>query len=100
MVTSKKTPSERQCKKGHRYLKSSDCPTCPTCEKERLAKHGAFSILAAPAQRALEHHGIVQAKDLCAYSEKELLQWHGIGPSSIPKLKHILQEAGLQLKQE
>lgn len=25
----------RTCKKGHRYYKSSDCPVCPACEKER-----------------------------------------------------------------
>jgi hypothetical protein len=28
------------CSKGHRFYKSSDCPTCPVCEKEILELHG------------------------------------------------------------
>ncbi len=25
----------RVCPKGHKYYKSSDCPTCPVCESHR-----------------------------------------------------------------
>lgn len=28
------------CEKGHQYYKSSDCPICPVCEKERKPKEG------------------------------------------------------------
>ncbi len=48
----------RTCEKGHEYYKSSDCPTCPTCENERAPKEGFLALLSAPARRALEHHGI------------------------------------------
>jgi hypothetical protein len=97
--TAMKTPNERSCKKGHTYVKSSDCPTCPTCEKERLSQSSVFETLTAPARRALEHHDIHRPEDLCAYREKEILSWHGMGPSSIPKLKAILQKAGLHFKE-
>ncbi len=41
MVTEK---TLRTCEKGHEYYKSSDCPTCPTCEKERTPKEGFLSF--------------------------------------------------------
>jgi phosphoserine aminotransferase len=28
----------RTCKKGHSYSKSTDCPTCPVCEREKSPK--------------------------------------------------------------
>lgn len=48
----------RTCKNGHNYYKSSDCPTCPVCEKEKKPKDGFLSLLSAPARRALENNGI------------------------------------------
>ncbi|MDW2885944.1 hypothetical protein [Exiguobacterium artemiae] len=54
-----------------------------------------FVILSTPAQRALSEHGVTSLKILATYREEELLQWHGIGPSSIPKLKQLLTEQGL-----
>ena len=43
MTTSEK--NVRTCNKGHTYYKSSDCPTCPTCEQERRPVNG-FLIIA------------------------------------------------------
>ncbi|MGG0206458.1 Uncharacterized protein BWINRA5_01606 [Bacillus mycoides] len=88
----------RTCDQGHEYYKSSDCPTCPTCEKERKPKEGFLSLLSSPARRALEHHGITTEAELSKYSEKEILKLHGIGPASLPKLRAALEDKGLSFK--
>ena len=88
----------RICEKGHRYYKSSDCPTCPQCEKEREPANEFLSRLAAPARRALENYNIVTLENLAAHSEKEILQLHGMGKNSIEKLREILKEKGMEFK--
>lgn len=88
------------CDYGHTYVKNSDCPTCPECEKERKPDTGFLSILASPARRALENNGITKLEELAGFSEKELLAFHGMGPSSIPKLRNALGEKGLSFKEE
>lgn len=88
----------RVCPKGHKYFKSSDCPVCPICEKERKPKSGFLSLLSAPARRALESNNITSLKQLSKYTEKEILNFHGIGKSSIPKLHAALKAEGLKLK--
>ncbi len=88
----------KTCKKGHQYFKSSDCPTCPICEKERKPKDGFLSLLGAPARRALENNGIKTLEKLSTFSEKEILEFHGMGPSSIPKLLLALKKEGLEFK--
>lgn len=88
----------RTCKKGHKYLKSSDCPTCPICEEERKPKDGFKSALSAPARRALENIGIKTLKQLSKYTEKEIAQLHGMGPNAIAKLKSALKKEGLAFK--
>ncbi|KMN47113.1 RNA polymerase alpha subunit C-terminal domain-containing protein [Bacillus paramycoides] len=96
MATSEKTL--RTCEKGHKYYKSSDCPTCPVCEKEKHPKSGFLSLLSSPARRALEQHGITTVEELAKYSEKEILKLHGMGPASLPKLRKALEESGLSFK--
>ncbi|MCM3130068.1 MULTISPECIES: RNA polymerase alpha subunit C-terminal domain-containing protein [unclassified Paenibacillus] len=96
METSNK--SLRTCSHGHQYYKSSDCPTCPICEKERKPDSGFLSLLSAPARRALEYHGITTLEQLSTYSEKEILKFHGMGPASLPKLRAALENAGLAFK--
>lgn len=88
----------RTCKKGHQYYKSSDCPTCPVCEQERHPKEGFLSLLSAPARRALENNGITTLDELSKHSEKEILQFHGMGPASLPKLRDALEKNGLFFK--
>lgn len=61
-------------------------------------KANPFSILAAPAQRALASKGINTVKKLAGFTEKEITALHGMGPSSIPKLKKLLKEAGVAFK--
>lgn len=92
------TGTLKVCKNGHRFYKSSDCPTCPVCENERKPKDGFLSLLSAPARRALEHEGLTSLSKVSKYSEKELGQLHGMGPSAIAKVKLLLKSAGMNLK--
>ncbi|MDK8189164.1 RNA polymerase alpha subunit C-terminal domain-containing protein [Paenibacillus sp. UMB7766-LJ446] len=88
----------RTCEQGHSYYKSSDCPTCPVCEKERKPKEGFLALLSAPARRALENQGIITLQLLSQFTEKEILKLHGIGPSAMPKLRQALEEEGFSFK--
>jgi len=88
----------RICPQGHTYYKSSDCPTCPVCEKERKPETGFLSSLSAPARRSLERLGVTTIKELSAFTEKEILAQHGMGPASLPKLKQALKSAGQSFK--
>ncbi|MFT3681097.1 MAG: RNA polymerase alpha subunit C-terminal domain-containing protein [Ferruginibacter sp.] len=90
----------RTCSKGHQYYKSSDCPVCPVCEKERTTGESFLSALSAPARRALENAGITTLKQLSKKSEAAVLKLHGMGPASIPKLRSALKEAGLSFSNE
>jgi DNA-directed RNA polymerase alpha subunit len=94
-MTSKK---QRTCVNGHKFYKSSDCPVCPICDKEQSTKIDFLSNLAAPARRALVNQGIETVEQLAEYSEKEIMKFHGMGKSSLPKLQHLLIEKGLVFK--
>lgn len=91
--------TERICKKGHHYFKSSDCPTCPICEEEKKSGARVFSTLSAPARRAMESNRVNSLEELAQYTEKEVLKFHGIGKTSIPTLKTLLAEKGLSFKE-
>ncbi|MFP7288128.1 RNA polymerase alpha subunit C-terminal domain-containing protein [Shouchella clausii] len=96
-----RTPgTDRICGKGHRYRKSSDCPVCPVCEAEAAPEEGFLAPFAAPVRRALTHAGITTPQELARHTSKDILKLHGIGPSSIPKMKAMLDEAGLSFKEE
>lgn len=92
--------TKRTCKNGHQYYKSSDCPTCPVCEAARKPNDGFLSLLAAPARRALENKGIKTPEQLSKYTEDEILQLHGMGKSSIPRLKQVLKKNGFKFQQQ
>lgn len=94
----KKKKTLRTCKNGHKYYKSSDCPTCPVCEKYKKPEEGILSLLSAPARRALENNNIVSVQQLSELSEKEILSFHGLGKTSIPILKEVLAKNGLKFK--
>ena len=85
----------RVCEKGHTFFKSTDCPSCPTCDKENKPSSGFLSKLSSPARNALVHEGIDTLQKLSLYTEKEILNIHGIGPASLPKLRSSLEEEGL-----
>ena len=88
----------RICPNGHKYYKSSDCPTCPVCEVERKPKEGFLALLGAPARRALENHGITTLKQLSKFRENEILEFHGMGKTTIHKLIAALKAEGLSFK--
>lgn len=88
----------KTCENGHTYHKTSDCPTCPVCEQERNPQNSFLALLGAPARRALENQGITTLAQLATYSEKELLRLHGIGKSSIPKMREALAQEKLAFK--
>jgi predicted RecB family nuclease len=90
--------NKRICSKGHVYYKSSDCPVCPKCEHQRKPKDEFLSILSGPARRALENNEVKTLKELSKYSETEILEFHGMGPASIPKLRQILSENGMSFR--
>lgn len=98
MTTTRK--NLKTCSKGHKYYKSSDWPTCPFCEAERKPESGFLSKIVAPARRALESKGINTLTKLSKYRESQILELHGMGPSTLPKLKKALKEAGLSFKTE
>ena len=89
----------RVCEKGHEYYKSSDCQSCPTCNKENKPKSGFLSKLSSPARNALLQEGIDTLHKLSQYTEKEILKLHGIGPASLPIMKSSLEEQGLSFKE-
>ena len=88
----------RICKEEHRYYKSGNCNTCPVCERKRKPSTGLYAGLSAPVMRVLENKNIRTAKQLSEFSEAEILQLHGIGPSSLPKLKAALVKENLDFK--
>ena len=68
--------------------------------KENMEKKpkDEFPKTSAPTSRALANAKIKTLKDLSKWTEKDLLQLHGIGPSSIPILRKALKERGLIFK--
>lgn len=86
------------CARGHRYYKSSDCPTCPVCEEERKPDDGFLSHFAAPARRALEREGLYSLKQVSTLTEAQLLTLHGFGQSSVKKIRTLLKRAGLRFR--
>ena len=87
--------SLRICEQGHKYYKSSDCPVCPICEKEKKPGAEFLSDIGAPARRALEAADIKTILQLSKFSEKKLLTLHGMGPKAISRLRDSLRLAGL-----
>jgi len=75
-------------------------PKTVAAKQNNPVESDLFAMLSAPAQRALKNKGIDSLKKLAQYSEKEILTLHGMGPSSVPKLKTILQADGLGFKKE
>lgn len=94
----KTQPTLRTCKKGHQFYKSSDCPTCPICEKEKDPATGFLALLSNPARNTLLHHGVDTIEKLAAHTEKEILKLHGMGKASLPTLRKALEDAGLSFK--
>ncbi len=97
----KKTESKKNsriCRNGHKFIKSSDCPTCPVCEAAKKPAKGFLSLLGSPARRALEREGITTLNKLSKLTEANALKLHGLGQSSIPILRRALKDSGLKFR--
>ncbi len=57
-----------------------------------------WDLIAAPARRALERENIKTLADLSKWTERDILNLHGMGPGTIPKLKKALRENGFSFK--
>lgn len=68
------------------------------CEQECKPQKDFLSLLSIPASRALENYGITTLQQLSKFSEDEILQFYGMGPSSVPKLRKALAEKGLTFR--
>lgn len=88
----------RTCPKGHRYYKSTDCPSCPICENERKPSEGFLSLISAPACRALATLSIYSLVELSKFTKEEIAKLHGMGPSGIKMLETELNNQGLSFK--
>lgn len=80
----------KTCARGHVFYKSSDCPTCPTCEAGRRPAAGFLAGLAAPARRALEGAGLTTLAKLARRTEAQVAGLHGMGPNAVSKLRASL----------
>ncbi len=67
-------------------------------EGRKQSKEDFLSVLSAPARRALENKGIKTLKQLARFTESDILAMHGIGKSTMPKLRNVLENAGLHFK--
>ncbi len=91
------------CSRGHKFYKSSDCPVCPKCWSGYYRKtitHEFPETISSPALRALLNAKITTLSQLAKHTETELLALHGMGPSTIPKLRVALKAKGLAFKPE
>jgi DNA-directed RNA polymerase alpha subunit len=50
------------------------------------------------ARRALEQNGITSLEKLASFSEKEILQLHGMGKKTMPILKKTLADKRLSFR--
>ena len=89
-----KENSARAEAKGKRSLQKTAQPS------RRRKQNDDFSLLVAPARRALEREGITTLMQLSKYSEGEILELHGMGPSTIPKLRSALKAKGLTFRKK
>lgn len=97
-TTSEQKRNFETCSKGHKFYKTSLRSGCPICEKENKPQKGFLSLLSAPAIRALKGEGITTLKRLSKFSEKEILDLHGIGKTTIPILKKELEKNKLKFR--
>ncbi len=86
------------CEKGHRFYKSSDCPSCPVCMELAKPSEGFLSRLSSPARNALIEADILTVERLAEYTQKEILALHGMGAKSLPALEQALASKNLAFK--
>jgi len=66
--------------------------------QQKVLPDSFLSVLSSPAKRALESNGINTLEKLSKFTVKDILRFHGIGKSAIPKLSDALKKEGLSFK--
>ena len=89
---------KKTCSFGHIFYKSSDCQTCPTCEKLKKPASGFLALLNNPARNTLLNNGIDTVQKLASHTEKEILALHGMGKASLPALHKAMADEGLEFQ--
>ena len=83
----------KTCANGH-VFRQGEWPTCPTCERERMAM-SPLPAIGAPATRALQAAAVDRLVDLAVWSERDLLALHGMGPRAVDRLREHLATVGM-----
>lgn len=82
------------CSRGHRFVKSSDCPVCPQCWSGYYRKRHRSDFpdkLGAPALRALLGSNITMLAQLSKFTEADILALHGMGPKGVQPLRAAMR---------
>ncbi len=90
MGKGKKKGIKKVCSRGHVFYKSSDCPVCPKCWSGYYRKRTQSDFpekISAPALRALLNAKITKLSNLAKFTEKEISEFHGMGPKALGQLK-------------
>jgi hypothetical protein len=88
----------KACERGHQFKKSSSCPVCPICWSSYYNDKYRSDFpqkLGAPALRALLNADIKNLRQLTRWSEKQVLDLHGMGAKGVGELKSALRKKGL-----
>ncbi len=81
-----------------KYRVSKNLEKVKVKKKPAKSNEDFLATLSAPARRALENQKIKTLKQLSSFSEAEILALHGLGKSSLPKLRMALLLKGLSFK--
>ncbi len=101
-MNNKNKEAVKVCSRGHKFYKSSNCPVCPICWSGYYREKNKADFpdkLASPALRALLNAKVLNLNQLSGYKKKEVSEFHGLGPSSIPLLRESLKKKGLEFAQ-
>ena len=88
----KTKPILKICPAGHRFYKSSDCNSCPVCEKAKNPVEEFLSNIGAPARRALQNAQLDSLQRLKNMPDEELLKLHGFGKAALARLRTTIPE--------
>lgn len=83
------------CKNGHSFSRAGNCTVCPICDKAASKSEKIWTNLSAPARRALHANGIDTVEKISTITKRELVSWHGIGPSALRLIEQQMASCGV-----
>ena len=81
-------------------LQEQQLPYLPRVWRRTPNSRWVTFISRRPARRAFESRNIYSLEQLSMYSAAKILTFHGMGPSSIPKLRQALESKDLGFREE